>query len=79
MGDRILVAGGLRLDSTEVFSRDSGVWSDTAALSSVRGGLACGVVNGRVMVVGGRRAANTPLSSVESWDPGVGTWVRVHQ
>ncbi len=50
----------------------TGLWSTGASMSSPRFGVAAGVLNQRVYVVGG--GAGGPLDKVEAYNPASGTW-----
>ena len=54
----------------------AGSWSERAAILTPRGGMAAGVVDGQILVVGGEGAPNPTgvFAEVESYDPVADTW-----
>ena len=62
----------------EVYAyRPGGAWETRAAMPTPRGGTACGVVGGRIVVVGGEgngAAASGVFPQVESYAPASDTW-----
>lgn len=81
---KVLVVGGIDamgniLASAELYDPVAGTWSPTGSLAVPRFGhiaalMTSGPYAGQVMVMGGRNASNPTLSSVELYDPGIGTW-----
>lgn len=82
--DKVLVAGGLNsngddVSSAELFDPGTNTWSTTGSLGIARFGhiatlMTNGSANGQVMVMGGGNASSPNLSSVELYDPALGTW-----
>jgi N-acetylneuraminic acid mutarotase len=78
----VLVAGGLNnatlLSSAEVYTPSptgQGSWASTGALHAARqSGAAVTLFDGRVLVVGGKGAANVIRATAELYDPVAGTW-----
>ena len=86
---RVLVAGGaidpdgeMVLDSAELYDPVTGTWSGTGTMSVPRFAPAVVLPDGRVLVAGGITTFVNPmdsraLSSVEIYDPAVGSWTVV--
>ncbi|SDZ23945.1 Galactose oxidase, central domain [Amycolatopsis xylanica] len=87
---RVLVAGGSAgretggtrtLRSAEVFSVDSGLWTDAKPMSAARSGhQAVPLANGHVLVIGGAvdtGGARTPIAFCERYDPVADEWTPV--
>ena len=60
----------------EVFDPATLTWSTRAALPTPRGGFAAAVLNGRILIIGGEGANNTPgvFAENEEYDPVTDTW-----
>lgn len=69
-------------DLTEVFDPAAGRWSRAAAAPSARNSAASAVIDGKIYVVGGRRAIKQPdgslrqvnVATLEVFDPATGQW-----
>ncbi len=59
--------------ATRPLQAGTGMWSSASSMSSARFGVAAGVLNQRVYVVGGTTQAG-PQNKVEAYDPVSGTW-----
>jgi N-acetylneuraminic acid mutarotase len=62
------------LSTVESYDPASNTWSTRASLPSPRQGLAAGVVNGIIYVVGGTDAGGTIVATVEAYNPATNTW-----
>ena len=51
-------------------------WTKRTDMQTLRGGIAVGVVNGKIYVIGGGVNAANPLSLVEEYDAVANTWTR---
>jgi hypothetical protein len=79
---KVLVAGGAQSMSSftataELYDPATGLWTSTSAMASVRlGHAAVRLGNGKVLVAGGETGIphGPYLSSVELYDPALGTW-----
>lgn len=62
-----------RLDS---YDTTTGTWTERTSIPTARGGMAGGVVDGQIIVVGGEGAANPSgvFAQVEVYDPQTDTW-----
>lgn len=87
IADRLHVAGGWNADNAasaslarhDVFDPAAGTWSAAAPLQVARNAAAAAVVDGRLWVLGGRapgirRGDQSPLASVEVYDPAANAW-----
>jgi N-acetylneuraminic acid mutarotase len=82
---KVLVTGGVNpgesgnvtLNSAELFDPAAGLWTETDPMQQARQDhTATLLLNGKVLVVGGR-ANSTTLGSAELYDPATGTWSNV--
>jgi len=66
--------GGFRVDNY-VYNPASNAWEQKSAALYARDGVACGVINGRLYVVGGRSVMDNPygLATHEEYDPSTDT------
>ncbi|HMP82275.1 MAG TPA: kelch repeat-containing protein, partial [Verrucomicrobiota bacterium] len=72
---KVLVAGGYRSTSAELFDPGNGTWSVTGSLTFARQfHTATLLPNGKVLVAGGEDGYNGHPASAELFDPGTGTW-----
>lgn len=82
---KVLVAGGhialglpdpLAPTSAELYDVATGEWTETGSMRSPRlsGHSATLLLDGRVLVAGGRSSADRPQSSAELYDPSTGMW-----
>ncbi len=81
---KVLVAGGLAeltpgvistLDSAELYDPTTNSWSTTASMSTPRSRhTATLLLDGRVLVAGGRIQFGESLATAELYDPSTGTW-----
>jgi N-acetylneuraminic acid mutarotase len=82
IGGKLYVVGGRQAQITSIVPTvfeytPGGAWAERAAMPTARGGTACGVIDDRLIVVGGEgnTAANSGVfPQVESYDPGANTW-----
>ena len=51
-------------------------WQRLPGMRKARGGIACGVVHGRIVVFGGEEAGGT-IARVERYDPSTRKWTRL--
>jgi len=81
--DGVLYLAGGRLGDPESHQPDTyaytpgGGWTAVAAMITGRGGTACGVVGGRLIVVGGEGNPDDPagvFAQAEAYDPGDDAW-----
>ncbi|MEJ7601756.1 MAG: kelch repeat-containing protein, partial [Kofleriaceae bacterium] len=81
-GGKLVVVGGRQAQITSITDTvfeytPGGAWVERAAMPTARGGTACGVVNDRLIVVGGEGnpdATTGVFPDVESFDPATNTW-----
>jgi len=79
-GDLYLIGGrsnGIVAVSAEVWRYDDGSWTPRAAMPTARGGIAAGVIGGRIVVVGGEGngdAASGVFPQTEVYDPAADQW-----
>ena len=70
-------SNGIVAVSAEVFRYGDGSWTPRAPMPTARGGIASGVVNGRIVVVGGegnRDAESGVFPQTELYDPAADAW-----
>jgi len=70
-------SNGIVAVSAEVFRYDAGTWVPRAAMPTARGGIASGVVGGRIVVVGGEGngdAETGVFPQTEVYDPAADRW-----
>ena len=70
-------SNGIVAVSAEVWRQDAGGWTPRAAMPTARGGIASGVVNGLIVVVGGEGngdAASGVFPQTEVYDPAADRW-----
>jgi N-acetylneuraminic acid mutarotase len=70
-------SNGIIAVTAEVWRHDDGAWTARAAMPTARGGTASGVVNGRIVVVGGEGngdAATGVFPQAELYDPAADQW-----
>lgn len=63
--------------AADVFAFDGAAWTTRAPMPTARAGMACGVVDGRVIVVGGEgnpAASSGVFPEAEAYDPATDTW-----
>jgi N-acetylneuraminic acid mutarotase len=81
VGETFYVTGGRAgaIDSVtdRVLALEGDAWVAQAPMPTARGGTACGVIDGRIIVAGGEGnpdAASGVFPQVESYDPGADAW-----
>ena len=62
------------LRAFEVYDPQADAWSSAAEMPSARHSLALAASRGRIYAIGGANASGAVLSTVESYDPGAGSW-----
>src|SRR6185436_13925260 len=72
---KVLVAGGSRMTSAELYDPATGQWSPTGSMISRRGGhIAVRLNSGKLLVAGGDNGYFDLVASAEIYDPETGEW-----
>jgi len=74
LGRKIFVAGGFGNSTAECYDVDTKQWNDINSMRTKRYGAAAVSLGQSIVVMGGHKGNNVPLSSAEQYDTTSGQW-----